>query len=144
MVTALTWLTSCRRQTVYFHFEHTPLVGWEKNDTLIYSVTPQTDDCMLHEEVALRINSSFPFQKLSLVLEQEILPSGVVRNDTLNCRLFDNNGDMKGRGLSYFQYNFHLTDMQLARGDSLHIKLRHNMKREILYGVVDVGIQLKR
>ena len=144
MATALACITSCRRQIVYFHYEHTPQSGWEKNDTLNYSVSPLTDDCTLHEEVALRINSFYPFQKLCLVLEQEILPAGIVRNDTLNCRLFDNEGYVQSKGMGYFQFSFHLTDMQLARGDSLHIMLRHNMKREILPGIIDVGIQLKR
>jgi hypothetical protein len=32
--------------------------------------------------------------------------------------------------------------LQLQEGDSLHVVVRHNMKREILPGIFDVGIKL--
>lgn len=136
--------SACRQQKVYHHYEHTPLNGWEKNDTLIYDVSPQRSDCVLREEVGLRIDSRYPFQKLCLVLEQVILPSHTIRHDTLFCELFNKHGQMKGSGINYYQYSFHLTDLPLSRGDSLHISLRHNMKREILTGIVDIGILLEK
>ena len=141
---ALTWLTSCLRQTVYYHYEHTPITGWEKNDVLEYSVAPMTDDCTLREEVMMRANRLYPFQTLTVVLEQEVLPRGLVRRDTLNISIFDKQGIEKGRGTSLYSFMNHLTDLQLARGDSLHILLHHNMKREILPGIADVGIMLRK
>lgn len=144
LVLLLAGLSACRQKKVYYHFEHTPLNGWEKNDTLTYNVGPQAADCVVNEEVSLRINSRYPFQKLCLVQELEILPSHTIHHDTLICELFDKRGKMQGRGINYYQYDFHLTDLQLARGDSLHITVRHNMKREILPGIADVGIKLEK
>ena len=32
--------TSCDTNTPYYHYAHTPIDGWEKNDTLRYDVQP--------------------------------------------------------------------------------------------------------
>ena len=40
--------------------------------------------------------------------------------------------------------NFPVNDLQLNKGDSLHICVMHNMKREIMPGIADIGISLTR
>ena len=137
-------LAGGNRKTLYNHYEHTPIAGWEKNDTLIFDVNPARQEGVYREEVGLRINGAYPFQGLCLIVEQLILPSGVTRSDTLNCSLIDREGNVKGQGVSYYQYNFHLTNLSLSQGDSLHVRIRHNMKREILPGIADVGLSLKK
>ena len=77
-------------------------------------------------------------------MEQVINPRNQIRIDTLSCRLIDKNGMVKGRGLSYYQYNFHLTTLQLNAGDTLNVRVRHHMKREILPGIANVGIRLSK
>lgn len=136
-------LVACNRKTVYHHYEHTPIAGWEKNDTLTFDVGPVAAGGHFHEEIGLRINGMYPFMSLCLVIDQTTQPGGLLRRDTLNCSLIDNRGNVKGRGISSYQYNFHLTDITLAAGDSLHVCVRHNMKREILPGIADVGILLR-
>ena len=135
-------ITSCNRKTVYHHYEHTTLAGWEKNDTLIYSVSPMKQRAMVQENVELRISGDFPFRSVNLIVEQTTLPMGISRLDTLNCDLIDPEGNVKGDGISLYQYRFHLTELSLNEGDSLHIRIRHNMKREILPGIADIGIRL--
>ena len=135
-------LTGCNRHTIYHHYEQTPVAGWERNDTLFFNVSPTGDDAVLHEEVEMRISNKYPFMGLCLVVEQTTFPSNVRRIDTLNCNLIDEKGNVMGKGINYMQYNYHLTDLSLNEGDSLSIAIRHNMKREILPGVIDVGIKL--
>lgn len=137
-------MTACSRRTVYNSYEHTPLSGWEKNDTLIFDISPVSQAGKYYEEVGLRINTLYPFMGLSLVIDQTIYPLAYTHRDTLNCSLIDENATVKGKGVSYYQYNFHLTDVDLNKGDSMHICVRHNMKREILRGIADVGIMLRR
>lgn len=143
-------MTSCDRKTVYDRYEPVPADGWEKNDTLTFCVRPalhgkadDSESITYKEEVGLRINSHYPFTGLSLIVEQTAMPADVTRNDTLNCRLINNDGKMKGRGVSNYQYSFHLTNITLAKGDSLRIRIRHNMKQEMLPGISDVGIKLE-
>ena len=135
-------LTACKRQTVYNHYEHTPLSGWEKNDTLVFDVPAMTQDGRYVEEVGLRINGDYPFTGLSLIVKQTVHPSMETKSDTLNCKLIDQQGVAKGRGVSHYQYLFHLTTLELKKDDRLHIDIRHNMKREILPGISDIGICL--
>lgn len=135
---------SCNRKTIYNHYEHTPIVGWEKNDTLTFDVSPVRDSGIYYEELRLRTNGQYPFKGLSLVVEQTVLPLAYTHHDTLSCTLVDDNSNVKGKGVTSYQYNFHLTNLRLNKGDSLHICVRHNMKREILRGVADVGLLLRK
>ena len=66
------------------------------------------------------------------------------RSDTLSCKLVDADGTVQGEGVSFYQYRFHLCNMKLTQGDSLRVSIRHNMKREILPGIADVGVTLTK
>lgn len=135
-------LFSCKSRTVYNHFEHTPLEGWEKNDTLFFDVCPIREGGQYREELGLRIDGHYPFMSLQLTVEQTVLPMGHLQHDTLNCSLVSHGGQPKGDGISNYQYSFRLSSMVLNKGDSLHICVRHNMKRELLKGIADIGIKL--
>ena len=135
---------ACQQKTVYNHYEHTPLSGWERNYTLTYAVGPIKYDGQYREEIGLRISGAYPFMGLNLVVEQRVMPSGDTRRDTLNCTVIDDKGNAKGRGVSHYQYLFHLTTLSLHKDDRLYIAIRHDMKREILPGISDIGVKLSR
>jgi gliding motility-associated lipoprotein GldH len=137
-------LTACEWNTVYNHYEHTPIAGWEKNDTLNFVVGPLKDGGDYVEEVGVRISGDYPFTGLNLIVEQLLLPSHEKRSDTLCCSLIDEQGNAKGRGISHYQYLFHLTTLKVEPDGQLHIAIRHDMKREILPGIADIGIKLSR
>ena len=137
-------LTACDRKTVYNHYEHTPIAGWEKNDTLTFSIGPLKDGGQYVEEVGVRISGDYPFTGLNLIVEQMLLPSRESRSDTLCCSLIDEKGNAKGRGISHYQYLFHLTTLKVEQDERLRIAIRHDMKREILPGIADIGIKLSR
>jgi gliding motility-associated lipoprotein GldH len=154
MLMAITLLLSaCIGNKVYDHYEHAPLAGWEKNDTLIFGVPKSAitgGDYIV--DLGLRINPSYPFTGLTLVVEQTIFrqtdnASHIIfrqQTDTLSCKLIDERGNARGAGVSHFQYRFNVSEMPLQPTDSLNIRVRHDMKREILPGIAEVGIQLYR
>lgn len=150
ILTVVLVVTGCDRKTIYHHYVHTPKVGWEKNDILSFDVPPVSHSAVLHEEIGLRISQAYPFLGLSLIVQQEVIAAdgstnrNIVRTDTLKCSLYDEDGNPKGKGIDYYQYSFHLTDLSVNEKDSLHITVRHNMRREILQGIVDVGILLRQ
>lgn len=143
-------IASCQRKTVFSQYEGTPLTGWERNDTVDFFIPPIDAEGEMHEQVGLRINSKYPFKGLCLVIHQTIVPTAggnagaIHRTDTLNCRLSDDSGNIEGSGISSYQYDFPLATLHIRRGDSLHIRMHHNMRREILPGISDVGITLKQ
>ena len=87
---------------------------------------------------------------LTLIVEQTVYHQnrkipGECKIDTVNCQLIDNNGVSKGQGISYYQYNFPINNIyQMHQGDSIHVTIRHDMKREILPGVSDIGIKISK
>ena len=134
--------TSCNGNKVYDQYNHTPITGWEKNDTLTFSVPRMTEAAVYSSELMLRINEDFPFMSVTLIVEQKVIPGMDVKTDTLKCRLIDQKGNFSGQGISYHQYIFDMSPIQLQQGDSIHVRIRHDMKREILPGVSDVGIMM--
>ena len=137
-------LSACNRRTVFNHYEHTPVAGWEKNDTLSFYIGPMAEQGQYMEEIGLRISESYPFMGLHLIVEQTAYPSRETRSDTLKCNLIDEKGNAKGRGISHYQYIFHLTTLKLEQDERLHVAIRHDMKREILPGITDIGVRLTR
>ena len=137
-------MTACDSNTVYDHYEQTPVGGWEKNDTLVFLTDPIAQGGRYKEEIGLRIKGDYPFMGLNLVVEQTILPSREKHTSTLSCQLIDEHGNAKGRGVSHYQYLFHLTTLDMKRGERLRVAIRHGMKREILPGISDIGIRLEK
>ena len=141
---AVCLFTACKQSTVYFHYEETPESGWENNALLTFDTDKLANDATYEEEVALRINGKYPFMQLTLIVEQTVYPAGHMMTDTLDCDLIDERGNAKGEGISQYQYLFPLKTIQLHQGDSLHLSVHHNMKREILPGVTSVGVKLSK
>ncbi len=143
-VLAALLLGSCNGGIIYNKYNHTPLSGWEKNDTLSFDVPRLANAGTYQPQLGLRINGAYPFMSLTLIVEQTVYPGKKVFIDTLNCKLRNQQGISTGQGISYYQYDYPLHTLELVKGDSLHISVRHDMKREILPGISDIGIKYKQ
>lgn len=141
-LTVATALPSCDRKTVFDQYDNTPIAGWERNDTLTFGPVKISTTGAYAETIGLRTNGGYPFQSLCLIVEHEILPQGTTTVDTLNCSLIDRDGTVKGKGVGYYQYGFPMKDRLLNHGDSIYVRIRHDMKREIMPGITDVGIKI--
>lgn len=144
MVAMLIMLAACNRRLVYDKYVSTPVAGWEKNDTLSFEISPVDSAANYQSYLGLRITDAYPFTALTLIVEQHVYPRDEIKIDTVHCQLTDDRGNATGNGLSYHQYKFPITLMQLQHGDSIHVRVRHDMKREILPGVSDIGMSLRR
>lgn len=136
-------VAACGDGTVYSKFVPAPVDGLEKNDTVSFSVPPVASYGSYRQEIGLRITSDYPFKSLCLEVKQTVEPGHRVSTDTLVCRLYDDDGNLLGHGVSMFQYGFALPDIGLRKGDSLHVRVRHVMKREILPGITDIGFSME-
>lgn len=137
-------LWACQPRVAFHHFRHVSPPGWDKSDTLHFNIPPVTESGTYEVMAELRTNMNYPFQKITLIVSQTVIPSGLTHHDVLDCRLIKQNGVIEGDGISCFQYQFHVRDMELGKGDSIHLCISHNMKREIMPGITDVGICLSR
>lgn len=137
-------LCGCQRQVAYHAFHHVYEPGWDKTDTLHYDVKPLEADGNYRLDTELRTDKNYPFQQLMVEVEQTVYPSKETFHNVISCELISEKGVISGDGISYFQYQFHVRDLSLHQGDSIHISLTHNMKREIMPGITDVGVRLSR
>ena len=135
---------SCDTNTPYYHYAHTPIDGWEKNDTLRYEVPPLKNGGEHQITVALRLNGAYPFRKLYLIMEQDIFPRLQSKTDTICFDVTSKEGRFTGNGISYYQYTVPVCQEHFMNNDSIHITIRHAMKRDILPGISDIGVKLER
>ena len=139
---ALCLLVACYPNTRYVEYHHTDVTGWEKDSVLCFGIAPLEESGPYVEELGLRTESSYPFLHLSLVIEQQVYPSGRHITDTLQLPIYDQEGHPVGRGLSIYRQELPFRFINLHEGDSLAIRIHHNMLRRSLPGVTEVGIHL--
>ena len=139
---ALLMLCGCQQQVAYHAFCHIDEPGWDKTDTLHFYISPVARDGNYRLDAELRTDKDYPFQKLTIEIEQTVYPSKESFNNKIDCNLISETGVIEGDGISYFQYQFYVRGLSLHQGDSVHISLTHNMKREIMPGISDVGVKL--
>lgn len=133
---------SCDNSTVYNSYRHTAPDGWERSDTLTFDVSPVSQSGDYMEMLGVRLNGQYPFMQLCLVVEQTVLPTRMVRTDTVICNVTTQNGTPRGHGVNFYQHLIPIGGIRLAEGDSLHVSVRHHMRRELLNGISDIGIKL--
>ena len=142
-------VAACTGNTVYDRY--TAMDGWDRADTATFHVPSATADATYAIELGLRANSNYPYTAISVIVDRSTIPTnprhanaGTVRSDTLHLQLTDAKGELCGNGLANHQYTLHLPQTHVKQGDSLVITVRHRMKREILPGIENVGIRIKR
>lgn len=141
-VAAALSLSSCDGGVAYDEYRATPVAGWERNDTLTFDVPRLRLGGSYAQTLGLRVTGAYPFTALSLLVERVVEPGHRVYADTIDCRLYDDKGNILGRGVTTYQYAFALPPLNLRAGDSLRVSVRHVMKRDPLPGVSDVGYRL--
>lgn len=138
---------ACTGGKVYDHYEHTLVAGWDRADSLSFSVPPVAVDGRYATALGLRISSAYPYRELALVVRQTVVEGrrkARTTVDTLHCTLFSERGIVEGRGIGTYQYTFRVSELALRQGDSIHVTVSHIMRREIMPGVTDVGIEIDR
>ena len=138
-------LSSCNTaDTAYHHYEHISDDGWENRDTLVFTV----DTIRLYGDytsyVCLRTHPDFPYRYLSLIVEQTDLRKGVRQKKEVRVEIVNEDGAQEGTGLTFRTYEVPLFKQWLGPGDSVRIAVKHNMTREQMPGIMNVGVKLKR
>ncbi len=142
LVMAVTLLASCRDARVYDHFEPVNDDGWGRNDTVRFAISRQKS-CEVDVNLNLRVNHRFPYRDLSLIVCYETYPSGNVDPDTVQIHVLNEKGQPIGRmGITSASISAKVKELNLRDGDSLYVTVHHNMRRDQLTGVSDVGLQL--
>lgn len=137
-------LGSCNRKMIFDKYTNTPVAGWEKNDTITFALPRIDSSGIYNAAIGLRTTDAYPFTSVTLIIERRFVEKDSTVNDTIRCKLTDKKGNALGKGIIYHQYRFPVKSFMASNGDSIVISIRHDMKREILPGISDVGLMLTR
>lgn len=137
---------SCMRRPVAFEFQSTPIEGWETGDTLHYCIDSLHHGGNYRLQIGLRTSAAtpYPFQSIWLVVRQHWHNPDTLVIDTMEFKLTNSKGDVAGSGISLYSYTQELGHLQLEEGSSAEVKIMHIMRREMIRGIVDVGIRLDK
>ncbi|MEE1316730.1 MAG: gliding motility lipoprotein GldH, partial [Prevotella sp.] len=64
--------------------------------------------------------------------------------DQLLAKLNEEGVKFLSTGVTLYQYSMPAATMEYAKGDSIKVRVIHNMKREVLPGIVDIGIKIEK
>lgn len=139
-------IMACRQKPAFFAFHSTPVEGWEQGDTLHFHVDSIEQTGNYHMLMGIRYSAAtaYPFQSLWLVVRQHWHKPEMQRCDTVECKLTNADGDIKGTGVSIYQVEQPFMDLQLEQGATADISINHIMRREMLPGITDVGLKISR
>ncbi|MBR1414295.1 MAG: gliding motility lipoprotein GldH [Prevotella sp.] len=136
-------LAGCSRLPLYSHFEAVADTGWSRTDTLRFTI-PTNQAGTYNLRLDLRASSLYPYTQLTLFACRQTshAPAAAIR-DTLVFDITDNDGNIQGSGTSVYQYSTRLSSVHLGKRDTLTITLFHAMARDVLPGIVDLGITMQ-
>lgn len=135
-------LSACDRQTVIHRYQPVPSEGWQRSDTLTFTIPPIPHSGTYTVNLGLRYTSTFPYQDVWLVTETRLRSPHALRRDTLCFLLADSAGTPTGSGLHILQREALLTSLPLVRGQQGRVLVRHIMARETLPFITDVGVKI--
>lgn len=135
---------SCDNSTIYNKYINADTRGWGKNEVMEYTIDSIAQTGTYNLTLGLRINNTYPFQNLNMLISQTIYPKNITYTDTITCRVTDRQGKMNGYGVTLYQYSMLAATMEYTKGDSIKVRVIHNMKREVLPGIVDIGIKIAK
>lgn len=141
-LTAVLLLTGCNNSTVYHSYQGVDAEGWGKHDTLYYQLPKDSIPDTYSIKIGLRITEAYRYTSLWLVMEQDLGKKGIFIRDTINIPTTDKSGNILGNGFSSHQQEIKVKDIPVNPGSGSTIKLYHIMKREVITGISDVGINV--
>lgn len=140
---------SCSNDVAYSHFESTDSKGWNRHDEKLFTLVPT--DTAAHECVSgiydvllvVRYADFYPYSKLHIAVERASL-SVAPLTDTIALTLADDYGRWIGSGNSGIYEIADTIYKNLRIDEGYQITLSHAMHEDVLVGVNDVGIVLKK
>ena len=142
---AVAWLvTSCNIGNQYSHYETVSVRGWDNTDTVRFELGPVMESGTFQDEVDLRTTSAYPYTQLAIIVRQQVLPDGKMRIDSMNLQLTDDEGNSTGSGTIHHHHSQKLAPIYMKEGQRLAVSIYHNMKKECLPGISDLGVTITK
>ena len=136
---------ACDKQTVYHTFQSLPTEGWQQKDTLFFDVMIPDSTTLYYISVEVRNRNDYPYQNLPLLICCDNPEAQNIKRDTLELRLADSGGIWSGSGWGgLYQSTVSAGFLRIGKAGEYCFKITYLLPDEVLPGVNDVGIRLKR
>jgi len=139
-------IVSCENQIMYRSYHHIPRDGWNKSDTLFFSLAVNdslSNDStagLYHLQMLVRNQTSYKYRNLALAVTYNFPDTMVWRTDTVQFDIASENGNWLGEGISGLYENHTTIDVQpLTRPHRFTFKVTSLMNDSILVGLNDIG-----
>lgn len=144
LLSLMLMVTACNDDRVYSQFVHTGVEGWDKHEPITFGIDTVQQTGLYALSLGMRASREYPFKNLQVALEYTVFPRQQKQQEVINITVSDNDGNMLGHGISLYEYDLPIQKFNLNKGDSIAVTVRHNMKRETLPGIVDIGMTLRK
>lgn len=143
IVGAVATIGSCTTDAIYKSHQSVPIDGWDAADPRIFNIDTlrESGNYSLLLHVRTTTMESYDFRTLYLEVRSQWSDQSL-RCDTVACHLSDERGEIKGDGVARYQYTFPVTKLSLSTNQTGRITVRHIMRREILEGISDIGVEI--
>ena len=131
------WLTvsGCQNKIYYHSYQSASIAGWQKNDTLIFSLPKTINPSDYEFEIGIRHKDTYKYRDLWLT----------INDDTLHLYLADSIGNWKGKGIGNTRQLTSPWKTNKVYQDSIaEFRMIHIMKDSILHDIQDIGLQIKK
>ena len=137
-------LSACTGSTFYHSYKPLPKEGWERHDTVCFDLPKAGQDIDGTLIIGLRTAAHTPMQDIVLAVEQcfDAPPDYVC--DTVRYPLTDDEGYALAKGVNHHQYEDRQLPLQMKKGQSGSVRIRHLMTHELMTGITEVGIRKER
>ena len=134
-------LMGCQQGVVYTEFASLPSAGWEADSVVCF--TPVLTDTVgsYDMSIVMRHTDRYAYQNLWLFVDVKA-DSVVIRRDTINGMLADEQGNWYGKGMYIFELPLlYLQDVELPAG-AYEVTLQQAMREDTLCGLTDIGLKV--
>lgn len=140
-------LASCDGSIVYHHYVDVAHEGLEKSDSLVFDVDTLKADGMYDIALCLRTDSRYPYSKLVMNVGCTVTDGDGKSRSTqqvVDCVVRQSDGTVIGQGTVCYANEYPVQRMNIRKGSTLRIVAKHGMRRDVMPGVVSMGVKISK
>ncbi len=138
---------SCSLDVKYDKYVPVSSDGWNIEDTLKFSTDTLRQDGRYGFTLGVRTRRAFPYRDLVLIVERNVYRDSILvlhKREKVTCPIVTEEGSFTGDGTATKTHETGLKDFVMQTGDSVAVSIYHQMTRQNLPGIVDVGIKIEK
>lgn len=138
---------SCTLDVKFSKYKPVSSDGWDIEDTINFSTDTLRQDGRYAFTCGVRTARAFPYQDLVMMVERKVYRDSALvlhKREKVTCPIVTSEGNFTGEGMATKLHEIGLKDFILQTGDSVDVSIYHQMTRQNLPGIVDIGLKMEK